>query len=202
MKPLARALPGRAAAVEHLRPSRGLPWRPCRRFCGQTKASAPANRKPGMKWAFAGGAVALMGGSVVIFNELLMNKKTKPSNVEHAGKPLIGGDWEMTDMNGNVITNKDFLGKYLLIYFGFTFCPDVCPRELTKLGKALEILENRGVADEVVPIMCTVDPRRDGPRQVAKYIGQFHPRLVGLTGSVSQVSKFVKTMRAYYSQPP
>merc|ERR1712173_133178 len=55
---------------------------------------------------------------------------------------------------------------------------------------------------EVVPIMCSVDPRRDGPKQIAKYIGQFHPRLVGLTGSVSQVSKFVKTMRAYYSQPP
>merc|ERR1719361_2225259 len=137
-----------------------------------------------MKWAFATGAVACMGGSVVLFNEALMDKKSKPSQVEHAGRALIGGDWEMLDMHGSTVTNKDFLGKYMLIYFGFTYCPDVCPRELKKLSGALDILKERGVREHVVPLFVSVDPARDGPEQVRQYVSQFHPEILGLTGSL------------------
>jgi len=158
--------------------------------------------RPLYSWGYAIGIMLIMAGGVVLFKEIMQHKQSRPHKIEAGGTPLIGGDWSMIDHKGNQVTNRDYQGKYLMIYFGFTFCPDVCPRELNKIAEALDILEQRGVADEIIPIMCSVDPRRDGPRQIAKYIGQFHERLVGLTGSVAQVSKFVKTMRAYFSQPP
>jgi len=158
--------------------------------------------RPLYSWGYAIGIMLIMAGGVVLFKETMHHKQSRPHKIEAGGTPLIGGDWSMIDHKGIKVTNRDYQGKYLMIYFGFTFCPDVCPRELNKIAAALDILEKRGVADEIIPIMCSVDPRRDGPKQIAKYIGQFHSRLVGLTGSVAQVSKFVKTMRAYFSQPP
>merc|ERR1719233_1249351 len=88
-------------------------------------------------WYFVGTIIICLGGGLLVFSELLHQKQSKPHKVEAGGDALIGGDWEMINHKGNRVSNIDYKGKYLLIYFGFTFCPDVCPRELTKLAKAL-----------------------------------------------------------------
>merc|ERR1719245_2651410 len=130
-------------------------------------------------------------------------KQSRPHKVEAGGDPLIGGAWEMIDHKGNRVSHIDYLGKYLLIYFGFTFCPDVCPRELTKMANAMRLLEERGfkIGEDMLPVFVSVDPKRDTPELIKKYIRQFHPEIYGLTGSPQQVAQFAKVYKAYFSTP-
>jgi len=124
---------------------------------------------------------------------------------ESVGIAQIGLEpWEMIDQDGNPVYSTDLLGKYTLIYFGFSFCPDVCPAELNKMSKAIEILESRNIQipGAIVPIFVSVDPRRDSPEVIKKYCEQFHPKIVGLTGTVKQLAHFAHVMKTYFSQPP
>jgi protein SCO1/2 len=110
----------------------------------------------------------------------------------------VGGPFRMVDQTGRTVTDADFHGKYLLIYFGYTFCPDVCPTELQTMAQALERLGP--AAERVQPIFVTVDPERDTPRQLADYVAQFDPRLVGLTGTPEQVAAMARAYRVYYAK--
>lgn len=95
------------------------------------------------------------------------------------------------------MTDKDFLGKWNLIYFGFTHCPDICPDELQKLASAIDkIKENSGL--EVVPVFISVDPERDTVEQVREYVKEFHPKLIGLTGSPDEIKNAARAYRVYY----
>lgn len=141
-------------------------------------------------------------GATIFFQQAFQMQVMKPTFVEPHGSALIGGSWSMIDHTGGRVDSEMYKGKYQLYYFGFTCCPDICPRELKKIGLALDILEAKGVIDELVPFFVSVDPRRDSPAQVCQYINQFHKRFIGLTGSVKQVAQLVKTMRAYFSPPP
>ncbi len=99
-------------------------------------------------------------------------------------RQIYGGPFELTNDLGQRVTDKDFKGKFLLIYFGYSYCPDVCPTDLLVMGKAIDLLGESG--SQVQPLFITFDPARDTVERLADYIANFHPRLVGLTGSKEQ----------------
>ena len=103
----------------------------------------------------------------------------------------FGGPFSLLDHNGQTVTDKDFRGAYMLIYFGYTSCPDVCPLDLRFMTGALNELGDDG--DRVQPILITVDPLRDTPAVLADYVAAFHPRLVGLTGTTEQIAAVAKS---------
>ena len=110
----------------------------------------------------------------------------------------VGGPFELTDHHGNAVTNADFHGRYMLIFFGYTFCPDVCPTELGNLSVALDELGDD--ADQVAAAMITIDPTRDTPAVLADYVSLFHERFVGLTGTQRQIEQVAKDFRVFYRQ--
>jgi protein SCO1/2 len=136
-------------------------------------------------------AAALVGGLVA-----LAVLQPQVSNVlPSTGKALVGGPFTLVDHTGKTVTEKDFRGRYMLVYFGFTHCPDVCPTGLQVMAAALDKVGAK--ADQVTPILITVDPERDTPEQLASYVPSFSPRLVGLTGSPEQVAAALKAYRVY-----
>jgi protein SCO1/2 len=114
----------------------------------------------------------------------------------------IGGPFELTNQDGNRVRNDDFDGKYRLIYFGFTYCPDVCPVDLQLVGQAMRKLEKDDppLAAKVQPIFITVDPDRDTPQVMKQYVAAFHPRLIGLTGSREEIAAVAKRYGVYFQK--
>ncbi|MCW8835227.1 MAG: SCO family protein [Rhodospirillales bacterium] len=110
----------------------------------------------------------------------------------------IGGPFTLTDHNGERVTDETYRGKYLLVYFGYTFCPDVCPTELTIIVDALDRIGP--LADKIQPILITVDPARDTAEALKPYVAAFHPRLVGLTGTEEEIASVARSYRAYYAR--
>jgi protein SCO1/2 len=111
---------------------------------------------------------------------------------------LVGGSFSLQDGDGRQVTSRDFRGKYMLIYFGYTFCPDVCPTTLTEAADALDRLGPK--ADRLQAIFITIDPKRDTPAVVKQYAAAFSPRLIGLTGSPEQIAQVAKEYRVYYAE--
>lgn len=118
--------------------------------------------------------------------------------VRTSGKALIGGPFSLIDHTGKRVSDKDFRGKYLLIYFGYTFCPDVCPAELQIMSAALDKLGKK--AEKIQPLFITIDPERDDVKQMSQYVGHFHKTFVGLTGNVQETTKAAKTYRVYFAK--
>jgi cytochrome oxidase Cu insertion factor (SCO1/SenC/PrrC family) len=110
----------------------------------------------------------------------------------------IGGPFTLVDSAGHNVTDRNFRGKYMLVYFGYTTCPDVCPTTLADVASALDTLGAR--AAEVQPVFITVDPARDTPAVVGAYAANFGPRWVGLTGSADQVATAAHEYRVYYAK--
>jgi protein SCO1/2 len=102
----------------------------------------------------------------------------------------IGGAFALTDGKGRTIRDTDFAGRYRIVYFGYTYCPDVCPVDLQKIAASLKVFEGAHpeLAPKVVPIFVTVDPERDTPEVVGRYVAAFHPRMVGLTGTPQAIA--------------
>ncbi len=117
-----------------------------------------------------------------------------------ATAPAIGGPVALVDHRGRAVTEADYRGKLMVVYFGYTFCPDVCPAGLYKIGQALDALG--ADAGQVHPLFITLDPARDSAEALADYVGNFHPALVGLTGSPEQVEAVAKAYRVYYAKAP
>jgi len=114
----------------------------------------------------------------------------------HRAKPLIGGPFSLTDTEGKHVTDRDFRGKLMLVFFGYTNCPDVCPTELQNMA---EVLGKLGpAAAQVAPIFVSVDPERDRPAELATYVKNFDPRIVGLTGTSDEVASAAKAYRVYF----
>jgi protein SCO1/2 len=117
-----------------------------------------------------------------------------------SGKVEVGGPYTLTDQNGKAVSSTDFHGKYQLIYFGYSFCPDVCP---TTLGVISQALDQIGVdQNRIVPIFITIDPERDTPSVLNKYMAAFGPRFVGLTGTQTQITAVEKEYRVYAKKQP
>ena len=112
----------------------------------------------------------------------------------------VGGPFALTDHTGKPRTDQDFRGKLMLVYFGFTNCPDVCPTDLQSIGLALEKLGAAGSA--VQPLFITVDPARDTVDHLKDYVPMFHPRLIGLTGSAAAIDKAADAYKVYYAKAP
>jgi protein SCO1 len=137
----------------------------------------------------------LLGGLVAL--GLIINE-TSGSGVETSGTALIGGPFALTDSSGKIVTDQDFRGRYMLVYFGFTYCPDICPAELQVIAQALDQLGDK--AKKVVPVFITVDPGRDTPQAMAEYVKSFGPDFVGLTGTPDQIAATAKAYRVFYSK--
>ena len=111
------------------------------------------------------------------------------------GLPSIGGPFQLIDHRGIQRTEADFKGKYLLIYFGYSFCPDICPAALLNISEALNTLKEQ--AHEIAPVFVTLDPERDTPQHLSNYIESFHPRFTALTGTPEQIETAKKAYRVY-----
>ena len=112
----------------------------------------------------------------------------------------LGGPYTLTDHTGQAVDQDTFRGSYQLIYFGFTYCPDVCPTELWRVAQVMDALGES--AERVQPILITVDPERDTPDALAQYVELFHPRMVGLTGTAEQIADVAAAYRVYYARAP
>ncbi|HPD82981.1 MAG: SCO family protein [Alphaproteobacteria bacterium] len=108
----------------------------------------------------------------------------------------FGGPLHLVDQNGKIFTDKDFeAGQYRLIYFGFTYCPAICPTELQRMNTVLKDLGDKG--EKITPYFITVDPERDNVDVIKNYISLFHPRMIGLTGTLAQIEEAKKSYKIY-----
>jgi len=179
-----RAVPVRRPAVNSI---------PARPF-----AAAGTGRGP-VSWAglVVSGAVAC--AVVAYYNvekdrlQTLVMTKQKTT-----GKPSLGGPWSLVDMNGKPVTDADYRGKYVLFYYGFTRCPDICPSELVKVGAVLDLLGPEIAGKSLETLFISVDPQRDTLSQLREYARDFHPTIQYLTGTKEQIAVATKAWRVYF----
>src|SRR6478752_10780819 len=117
--------------------------------------------------------------------------------VQSSGTALVGGPFSLTG-DGKTVTDRDFSGRYMLVFFGFTHCPDICPAELQVIAQALDKLGDKG--KKVVPVFVTLDPERDTPQVMGEYVKSFGPNFVGLTGSPEAIAAAAKSYRVAYAK--
>ncbi|MSO75373.1 MAG: SCO family protein [Alphaproteobacteria bacterium] len=148
-------------------------------------------------WGLIGAALFAVGTfAFVVVHKLTNAPVASVRTVATLGEAQIGGPFTLIDGEGVERSEGEFRGRHLLVYFGFTFCPDVCPTELQVMSAALDRLGP--LAESVQPLFITIDPERDTPAAMKDYVGNFHPRLIGLTGSAQAVAKAAKAYRVYY----
>lgn len=146
-------------------------------------------------------AIALILALGALFGLATIWQGSTNAGTGAGGKALIGGPFSLVDQTGRRVTEKDFAGRFMLIYFGYTFCPDFCPLSLSNMTEALDLLDQE-TAEQITPVFFSVDPIRDTIEQLADYAPNFHPRLVALTGTEDEVAAAAKAYRIYYAIPP
>ncbi len=144
-------------------------------------------------FAAALAAVALAGGA-------WLASRPVPAKVESFGEPSVGGPFQLVDQHGAVVTDKALKGRPSLVFFGFTYCPEVCPTTLTHMSAWLKALGPD--ADKLNVLFISVDPDRDTPAQMAKYLSAFDPRIRGLTGTQAQTDKVADEYHVYHKKVP
>ena len=112
--------------------------------------------------------------------------------------PAVGGPFTLVDHTGRTVTDADFRGRYLLIFFGYTYCPDVCPTSLQTIREAMDLLDDDGKS--VQPVFVSVDPGRDAPEVLKLYVEMFGRRIMGLTGTEQQIASAAKAYGVYYAR--
>jgi protein SCO1/2 len=133
---------------------------------------------------------------------LLLGACSSPSAPPPLEGASMGGPFTLTDQNGRRVSDRDFAGKYRLIYFGYTFCPDVCPVDMQVIGAGLRRFEaeDEARAARVQPIFISVDPARDTPAVLRQFVAAFHPRMLGLTGSEAEIAQVAREYRIFYER--
>ena len=147
------------------------------------------------------GLIALFLGLAVLLGVLAYDFRAFfPSGLqgEQVAPVSIGGDFTLVDQNGATRHAQDFRDKLMLVYFGYTYCPDACPTALQDMSQAIDLLGEK--ADAVQPIFITIDPARDTVEQMKLYASNFHPRLIALTGTPEQIAEAAKGYRVYYEK--
>jgi len=147
-----------------------------------------------ISFIIAGFLIGALGGAAV----LILTTPRQGQPIETSGTALIGGPFALVDQNGKQVTDQDFRGRDMLVFFGFTHCPDICPAELQVMAQALDQLGDK--AKKVVPIFISVDPERDTPQAMKAYVESFGSNFVGLTGSPEAVAAAAKAYRVSYSK--
>jgi protein SCO1/2 len=142
-------------------------------------------------------------GCVLLSAPIAANDAAEPSATELiegllSGRVPVGGPFELTDQTGHRRTDADFRGKLVVLYFGYTYCPDVCPTELQSISLALDKLG--AAAEAAQPLFITVDPERDTPARLADFVSSFHPRLIGLTGSLAEIRKTAIAYKTFFAK--
>ncbi|XP_061438621.1 protein SCO2 homolog, mitochondrial [Rhineura floridana] len=195
-------LPAARGALYH---SRGwqqkTSWRPFSQRNPQSPASSPhlqLKTRLLITFLFGSGILAAW-----LYMRAEKSQKEKLRRIKELRKVAIGqGDFQLVDHTGRPRSKADFKGSWVLLYFGFTHCPDICPEELEKMSRVVELLDKEDQLPRVQPIFITVDPERDNAEAVAKYLQDFHPRLLGLTGTPEQVREAGRAYRVYASTGP
>lgn len=135
--------------------------------------------------------------------ELRKEKEAEKSKPQSYGKPKLGGDYTLTNAEtSKPFGSEDMKGKFALIYFGFTHCPDICPEELDKMTEVVDMTKKEIGENVLVPVFITCDPRRDTIEIVKEYVKDFHDDLIGLTGDQDEIKRVAKLFRVYVSSPP
>lgn len=129
---------------------------------------------------------------------------SQPATTATGNPPLagarIGGPFTLVDQDGKTVKDTDFAGKFRLMYFGYAYCPDVCPVDVQQLMQGLKLFEKKdpAAAAKLQPIFVSVDPERDTPQVLKQFVGNFHPRLIGLTGSPQAIAAVARDYAVYY----
>ncbi|MGE5722594.1 MAG: SCO family protein [Sphingomonadales bacterium] len=141
---------------------------------------------------------------LALIGALLLGACSRPADAPPLQGARIGGPFTLTDQDGRTVRDTDFAGRYRLVYFGYSFCPDVCPTDLQTIGQALRQFEKDAPrqAARLQPIFITVDPARDTPAVLKSYVSAFHPRLLGLTGTDAQIAAVEKEFAIYAARRP
>uniref|UniRef100_A0A4W6E7C9 Synthesis of cytochrome C oxidase 1 n=1 Tax=Lates calcarifer TaxID=8187 RepID=A0A4W6E7C9_LATCA len=179
-------------------------WHTCRttqwlnQNSGEPKKSGPVTWKS-LAITFAIGG-AMLGGMKYFKKE--KEEKIEKERNKSIGRPALGGPFSLTDHNNKPVKSEDFLGQWVLIYFGFTHCPDICPDELEKMIEVVDEIDEIKSLPNLTPLLITIDPDRDTPEAMATYVKEFSPKLIGLTGTPAQIEQVSRSYRVYYSQGP
>lgn len=170
--------------------------------CRRPVSSAPSKVKLSTRMA----VTALLGSGLLgvwWWVDSEKRQQLRRTRVSQLKKVALGqGDFSLLDHQGQRRTKKDFLGRWVLLYFGFTHCPDICPDELDKLSAVVTALDQEPSLPPVQPLFITVDPERDDVAALARYVKDFHPRLIGLTGTSEEVKRAGRDYRVYASPGP
>ncbi len=143
-----------------------------------------------------GGGVVAAAAMIAVGEYWMISRGESPS----VGSGGIGGVFSLVDDNGKTFTQRDLLGKPAMIYFGFTFCPEVCPTTLTHMGSWLHALGPQ--AADLRAVFVTVDPERDTAPKMKEYLSGFDPKIIGLTGTPAQIATIAKDYKVYYKKVP
>ncbi len=153
-------------------------------------------------WFLVATAAAVLAAQLVV--RYMDQSGAPPAEAERertareVAQEAVTGEFSLTDHRGNAVTDGDFSGSWPLIFFGYTHCPDVCPPTLAVVGLVLDLLGED--AATLQPLFITVDPARDTPEIMADYVAAFHERIIGLTGSATQIAAAAQSHRAYYAK--
>ena len=148
----------------------------------------------------------LARSSLLLLTAAMLAGCNAPADAPAGDPPLagakIGGPFTLTDQDGKTVRDTDFAGKYRLVYFGYSYCPDICPVDLQKLMRGLSLFEkaapDRGA--KVQPLFVTIDPARDTPAALGPFVARYHPRLLGLTGTPEQIAAVAKEYVVVYNK--
>ncbi|XP_057573203.1 protein SCO1 homolog, mitochondrial [Hippopotamus amphibius kiboko] len=146
-----------------------------------------------------------IGGALLAGMKYFKKEKTERLEKQRQrsiGRPLLGGPFSLTTHTGEPRTDKDYLGQWVLIYFGFTHCPDICPEELEKMIQVVDEIDSIPTLPNLTPLFITIDPERDTKEAIANYVKEFSPKLIGLTGTKEEIDQVARAFRVYYSPGP
>ncbi|KAI2619582.1 SCO1 protein [Hypoxylon sp. NC1633] len=174
-----------------------------RRYKAKTVEEARSRYRMG-PFSWKAGLLFVATSAVLVwyfeYEKARMQRKRIAEATKGVGRPKVGGAFQLVDQDGKPFLSTDLKGRYSLIYFGFTHCPDICPEELDKMARMYDLVEEQ-MPGVLAPVFITCDPQRDSPSILKQYLAEFHGRFLGLTGTYDQIKDVCKAYRVYFSTP-